>query len=71
MDGDMSLDITHTILPEGAGRQKYYGAYFNTESMRGTKRCIVRIENARDTMCFARAVVVGMCRANKSDTIRW
>ena len=71
MDGDMPLDITHTILLEGAGRQKHYGAYFNTESMRETKRCIIKIENARDTMCFARAGVVGMCRENKSDTIRW
>ena len=35
------------------------------------KRSIVQINNTKDVMCMARAVVVGKCNANKEETESW
>ena len=60
-DGDMSVEFTHTVLPSGSGKVKQ-AEYDNTESMRKNKKSIVRIQNATDSACLARSIVVGMCQ---------
>ena len=71
-DGQLSLDITHTRVPEGSGRKPlHHGLYFETENMRTNKRSIVCIDNTEDVMCMARAIVVGKCYAEKEDSDSW
>ena len=69
-DGDMSVEFTHTVLPSGSGKVKQ-AEYDNTESMRKNKKSIVRIQNATDSACLARSIVVGMCHVHRSDTPEW
>ena len=69
-DGDMSVEFTHTILPSGSGGVKQ-AEYDNMESMRKNKLSIVRIQNATDSACLARSIVVGMCHVHRSDTPEW
>ena len=71
-DGDMSLEFTHTVLPSGSGSNRVkQNKYDNTESMRKNKKSIVRIQNATDSACLARSIVVGMCHVHRSDTLEW
>ena len=71
-DGQLSLDITHTRVPEGSGRKSlHHGLYFESENMRTNKRSIVCIDNTEDVMCMARAIVVGKCYAEKEDSDSW
>ena len=71
-DGHLSLDITHTRVPEGSGRKPlHHGLYFESENMRTNKRSIVCIDNTEDVMCMARAIVVGKCYAEKEDSDSW
>ena len=69
-DGDMSVEFTHTVLPSGSGKVKQ-AEYDNMESMRKNKLSIVRIQNATDSACLARSIVVGMCHVHRSDTPEW
>ena len=69
-DGDMSVEFTHTVLPSGSGGVKQ-AEYDNMESMRKNKLSIVRIQNATDSACLARSIVVGMCHVHRSDTPEW
>ena len=69
-DGDMSVEFTHTVLPSGSGKVKQ-AEYDNTESMRKNKKSIVRIQNASDSACLTRSIVVGMCHVHRSDTPEW
>ena len=39
--------------------------------MRKEKRCIIRIQNATDSACFVRAVVVGQCHSKGTNTPQW
>ena len=72
IDGQLSLDITHTRVPEGSGRKPLdHGLYFESENMRTNKRSIVCIDNTEDVMCMARAIVVGKCNAEKEDSDLW
>ena len=41
------------------------------KNFRKMKRSIVEINNATDSMCLARAIVVGRCHANRTDTQAW
>ena len=68
-DGQMRMDVTVCRLPTGAGRKPlHHGLYFKSENMRQNKQCIVQINDAKDVMCMARAVVVGKCHADKDDS---
>ena len=59
-DGQLSLDITHTRVPEGSRRKPlHHGLYFESENMRTNKSSIVRTDNTKDVVCMARAIVVG------------
>ena len=41
------------------------GLYFESDNMRKNKQSIIQINNTKDMMCMARAVVVGKCIADK------
>ena len=61
LDGDMSVEFTHTVLPSGSVSNRVKQAeYDNMESMHKNKLSIVRIQNATDTACLACSIVVGM-----------
>ena len=66
------MDLTVCRLPTSAGRKPlYHGLYFESENMRQNKQCIVQINNAKDVMCMARAVVVEKCHADKDNSETW
>ena len=35
------------------------------------KRLLIQINNTEDNLCFARAVVVGMCYSERENTEKW
>ena len=71
-DGQLSLDITHTRVPEGSGRKPlHHDLYFESENMRRNKRSIVRTDNTKDEMCMARDILVEKCYAEKDDSDSW
>ena len=59
-------------LPVGSGRKPLHaGLYFESDNMRKNKQSIVQINNTKDVMCMARAVVVGKCNADKEESETW
>ena len=71
-DGQMSLKVTHTKLPSGGGRKAlHHGLYFESRNMRKMKHSIVQINNTKDAMCMARAIVVGKHHADRDDSDLW
>ena len=71
-DGQMSLEVTHTKLPTGSGRKAlHHGLYFESRNMRKMKHSIVQINNTKDVMCMARAVVVGKHHADRDTSDSW
>ena len=59
----MTIQVTVVRLPVGSGRKPLHaGLYFESENMSINKRSIIQINNTKDVMCMARAVVV-MCMA--------
>ena len=68
-DGQMTIQVTVVRLPVGSGRKPLHaGLYFESENMSINKRSIIQINNTKDVMCMARAVVVGKCNADKEDS---
>ena len=71
-DGQMQAEITHISMPEGSARtNRHYGSYAGVSNMTRLKRSIIQIRNDKDSMCLARAVVVGMHHANKTKDKAW
>ena len=65
-DGQITIQVTVVRLPVGSGPKPLHaGLYFESENMSINKRSIVQINNTKDVMCMARAVVVGKCNADK------
>ena len=60
-DGLLRMDITHTKPPRGSGKSKYMTSELNSKVFAQKKRSIIQINNTEDSLCFVRAVVVGMC----------
>ena len=59
-DGQMTIQVTVMRLPGGSGRKPLHaGLYFESEHMRKNKQSVIQINNTKDVMCMARAVVVG------------
>ena len=51
--------MTVCRLPTGSGRTPLHlGLYFASENMCQNKRSIVKVNNTKDSMCMARAIVV-------------
>ena len=58
-DGQMTIQVTVVRLIVGSGRKPIYaGLYFESDNMRKNKHSIIQINNTKDVMCMARAVVV-------------
>ena len=71
-DGQMTIQVTVVRLPVGSGRKPLHaGLYFESENMSINKRSIIQINNTKDVMCMARAVVVGKCNADKEESESW
>ena len=71
-DGQMTIQVTLVRLSVGSGRKPLHaGLYFESENMSINKRSIVQINNTKDVMCMARAVVVGKCNADKEESESW
>ena len=71
-DGQMTIQITVVRLPVGSGRKPLHaGLYFESENMRKNKQSIIQINNTKDVMCMARAVVVGKYNADKEESESW
>ena len=71
-DGKMTFEVTHTVPPSGSGGTGIpLHKFSSTQAMAKTKRSLVIINNDRDNMCLARAIVVGQCHVNKDDTDEW
>ena len=71
-DGQMTIQITVVRLPVGSGRKPLHaGLYFESENMSKNKQSIIQINNTKDVMCMARAVVVAKCNVDKDDSESW
>ena len=71
-DGQMTIQVTVVRLPVGSGRKPLHaGLYFESENMSISKRSIIQINNTKDVMCMAKAVVVGKCNADKEESESW
>ena len=68
-DGNMTFDVTHTHPPQGCGRMSK--STIDSAVFAKKKTSLVQINNTKDSMCFARAVVVGMCHVNREPTEEW
>ena len=65
----MTIQVTVARLPVGSGRKPLHaGLYFESENMSINKRSIIQINNTKDVMCMARAVVVAKCNADKEES---
>ena len=71
-DGQMTIQVTVVRLPVGSGRKPLHaGLYFESENKSINKRSIIQINNTKDVMCMARAVVVAKCNVDKEDSETW
>ena len=71
-DGQMTIQVTVVRLPVGSGwKPLHAGLYFESENMSINKRSIVQINNTKDVMCMARAVVVVKCNVDKEESESW
>ena len=72
-DGQIHVEMTHITMPEGSGgsRNMPFGSHINIENMTKVKKSMVKIDNANDSMCLARSIVVGMCKVNRTDDPAW
>ena len=68
-DGQMTIQVTVVRLPVGSGRKPLHtGLYFESDNMRKNKQSIVQINNTKDVMYMARAVLVGKYNADKEES---
>ena len=70
-DGLLTLDITHTRPPRGGGKPKRMSTELDSKVFAQKKQSIIQINNTEDSLCFARAVVVGMCYSERENTETW
>ena len=70
-DGLLTLDITHTKPPRGSGKSKYMSSELDSKVFTQKKQSIIQIVNVEDSLCFARAIVVGMCYSERENTETW
>ena len=68
-DGQMTIKVTVVRLPVGSGRKPLHaGLYFESDNMIKNKQSVIQINNTRNVMCMARAVVVAKCNAGKEES---
>ena len=64
-DGLLKMDITHTKPPRGSGKPKRLTTELDSKVFAQKKQSIIQINNTEDSLCFARAVIVGMCYSER------
>ena len=69
-DGLLKMDITHTKPPRGNGKN-YMSTELDSKFFAQKKQSVIQINNTEDSLCFARAVVVGMCYSERENTETW
>ena len=68
----MTIQVTVVRLPVGNGRRPLHaGLYFESDNMRKNNQSIIQINNTKDVMCMARAVMVGKFNADKEESESW
>ena len=71
-DGQMTIQITVVRLPVGSGcKPLHAGLFFESDNMIKNKQSIIKINNTKDEMCKARAVLVGKCNGDKEESESW
>ena len=70
-DGLLKMDITHTKPPKGSGKPKRLTTELDSKVFSQKKQSVIQINNTEDSLCFARAVVVGMCYSERENTETW
>ena len=71
-DGQMTIQGTVVRLPVGSGLKPLHaGLYIESDNMSKNKQSIIQINNTKDVMCMARAVVVAKCNVDKEDSESW
>ena len=71
-DGQMTIQVTVVRLSVGSGRKPLHaGLYFESDNMRKNNQSMIQINNTKDVMCMARAVVVAKCNADKEESESW
>ena len=70
-DGFLTFDITHTKPPKGSGKPKRMSTELDSKVFSQKKQSVIQINNAEDSLCFARAVVVGICYSERKNTETW
>ena len=65
------MDITHTKPPRGSGKPKRMSSELDSKVFAQKKRSIIQIVNVEDSLCFARAIVVGMFYSERENTETW
>ena len=72
-DGQMTIQVTVVRLPVGSSGRKplHAGLYYESDNMRKNKQSVIQINNTKDVMCMARAVVVAKCNADKDESESW
>ena len=75
----MIFDITHTKPPRSSGKKTYKSLELSSnvfikkkkKKKKKKKRSVIQLDNAKDSLCFARAVVVEICYSEKENTETW
>ena len=71
-DGQMTIQVTVVRLPVGNGcKPLHAGLYFESDSISKNKQSIIQINNTKDVMLMARAVVVAKSNAVKEESETW
>ena len=70
-DGLLTFDITHTKPQRGSAKPKPMSSELDSKVFAQKKRSIIQIDDTEDRLCFARAVVVGMCYSERENTETW
>ena len=70
-DGFLTSDIIYTKPPMCSGKLKRMSSELDSKVLAQKKRSVIQIDNAEDSLCFARAVVVGMCYSERENTETW
>ena len=72
-DGRMTFIITHAHPSSGDGKKKKLNSteILDSKIFAKNMQSIIQINNDNDSMCFARALAVGICHVNHHDTDDW
>ena len=70
-DGLLTLDVTYMKPPRDCGKSKYMSSELDSKVFVRKKQSIIQIVNVEDSLCFAKAIIVGMCYSERENTETW